>query len=246
MAHLDPELLALLALGEDAASAEDRLHLAGCPGCRAQLIGLARPVAATRSTEEPLAVPGPRVWTGIAEALRLDPSLAADPLGAPVPRPVPARPGRPVRRSPVRRFRPAVIAAVAAAAVVIVTGGVAIGLLSARPEAQRIAIATLQALPGWQGRTGTAVLERLPNGRRVVELQTTVRPDTTTDHEVWLMTAGAQRLVSLGMLHGTSGTFAVPAGVDLSRFRLVDVSDEPRDGNPAHSGDSIIRGALHS
>lgn len=243
MAHLDPELLALLALGEDAASAEDRLHLAGCLGCRAQLSGLARPVAATRSTDEPLAIPGPRVWAGIAEALQLDPSLAGDPLGAPAPRPVPA-PARPSR--PVRRFRPGVIAAVAAAAVVLVTGGVAIGLLSVQPEAQRIATATLQALPGWQGSTGTAVLERLPNGRRVVEVHTTVQPDTTTDHEVWLMTAGAQRLVSLGMLRGTSGTFAVPAGVDLGRFRLVDVSDEPRDGNPAHSGDSIIRGALHS
>jgi hypothetical protein len=48
------------------------------------------------------------------------------------------------------------------------------------------------------------------------------------------------------MLHGESGTFAVPAGLDLDRFRLVDVSDEPRDGNPAHSGDSIVRGALRS
>jgi hypothetical protein len=46
------------------------------------------------------------------------------------------------------------------------------------------------------------------------------------------------------VLHGTSGRFPVPAGVDVHRFRFVDVSDEPRDGDTAHSGDSIVRGAL--
>jgi hypothetical protein len=75
---------------------------------------------------------------------------------------------------------------------------------------------------------------------------TTVEPDARTDHEVWLMTAGTKRLVSLGVLHGTSGTFTVPTGVDVDRFRLVDVSDEPRDGNPGHSGDSIVCGVLRS
>ena len=88
------------------------------------------------------------------------------------------------------------------------------------------------------------MLERRSDGRQVVDLHTSVRPDGRTDHEVWLMTPGAKQLVSLGMLHGTSGRFTVPAGLDVHRFRLVDVSDEPRDGNPAHSGNSIIRGAL--
>lgn len=237
MAHLDPEILALLALGEDAASATDRLHLAGCPGCRAEVRRFARPVAATRETDEQLADPGPRVWAGIVEALRLDPGLADDPFERSGPRPV---------APPERRVRRGVVAIVAAAAAVLLIGGVGVGLLDARHDAQRIATATLQAFPGWQGSSGTAVLERLPNGHRVVEVSTTVQPDGRTDHEVWLMTAGATRLVSLGLLHGTSGTFAVPTGVDVSRFRLVDVSDEPRDGNPAHSGESIVRGALKS
>lgn len=236
MGHLDPDLLALLALGEDAASATQRLHLAGCPDCRGEVRRFARPVAATRETDEPLETPGPRVWTGIAAALQFESGLA-DPLVLTGPeRAAPA--ARPLRRR--------VVAIVAAAAAVLVLGGVGIGLLTVRHDAQRTATAMLQAFPGWQGSSGTAVLERLPNGRDVVQVTTTVPPDGRTDHEVWLMTAGAKRLVSLGLLHGTSGTFAVPAGVDISRFRLVDVSDEPRDGNPAHSGDSIVRGTLKS
>ncbi len=50
--------------------------------------------------------------------------------------------------------------------------------------------------------------------------------------------------MSLGVVDGASGTFTVPDGLDLSRYDLVDVSAEPYDGNPAHSGDSIIRGKL--
>ena len=239
MTHLDPETLALLALGEDSASAADRLHLAGCASCRAELQGFARAVAATRESEAPLSRPGPRVWTGIAEALALDASVADDPFGATGPRAVEA----PVRRIGRRR---GLVAIIAAAAAVLLLGGVAIGLLTARSGVEPIATAMLHAFPAWRGNSGTAVLERLGNGREVVQVSTTVRPDGRTDHEVWLMTAGARRLVSLGMLQGTSGTFTVPAGIDVSRFRLVDVSDEPRDGNPAHSGNSIVRGVLKS
>jgi hypothetical protein len=237
MTHLDPETLALLALGEDAATATQRLHLAGCEQCRAEVARFARAVAATRNADEPLAQPAPQVWTGIAEALDLPADLAADPLGGVGPRRV---------AGPLRRRRRSLVAVLLAAAAVLVLGGVGVGLLTARHQAEPLATAALHAFPNWKGDSGTAVLERLPDGKEVVQVTTTVRPDGTTDHEVWLMTAGAKRLVSLGLLHGTSGTFTVPAGVDVSRFRLVDVSDEPRDGNPAHSGDSIIRGALKS
>jgi hypothetical protein len=236
MTHSDPELLALLALGEDAASAEDRLHLAGCPDCRAELTALARPIAAATADEPALTPPAPEVWAGIAAALALEPRFRQDPLG-------PSGPVAVASRRPVGRRR-GVVTVLAAAALVLVVGGIAAALLGARSEPQRLAAADLHALPGWQGRSGTAVLERLPDGDRIVELRTTVQPAGSTDREVWLMTDGAKRLVSLGFLHGTSGTFRVPTGTDLDRFRLVDVSAEPRDGDPAHSGDSIIRGTL--
>ena len=38
----------------------------------------------------------------------------------------------------------------------------------------------------------------------------------------------------------------VPAGVNLTDYPVVDVSLEPLDGNPAHSGTSVLRGTLQS
>ncbi|GAA4746946.1 hypothetical protein GCM10025783_18780 [Amnibacterium soli] len=227
MTHLDPELLALLALGEDAATPEQRAHLAGCAACGATLRGLQRAVVAGRSAEgaPPLDVPAPRVWEGIAQELGLG---AAATRSAPV--------------VPLRRRRRVAVRAAAAAAVVLLVGGIGVVLL--RSVSDPVASARLTAFPGWKGQSGTAVLERAGDGEQVVDVRTTVQPDGRTDHEVWLMTAGAERLVSLGVLHGTSGRFSVPAGLDVHRFRFVDVSDEPRDGDVAHSGDSIVRGAL--
>jgi hypothetical protein len=36
----------------------------------------------------------------------------------------------------------------------------------------------------------------------------------------------------------------IPESVDLARYSVVDISAEPVDGDPTHSGDSIVRGAL--
>jgi len=64
--------------------------------------------------------------------------------------------------------------------------------------------------------------------------------------EVWLLNPDATGLVSLGLLDGSSGRFVVPAGIDLGEYPLVDVSVESADGNPGHSGISVVRGELHS
>lgn len=62
--------------------------------------------------------------------------------------------------------------------------------------------------------------------------------------EVWLIASDLSGLVSLGVLQGQEGRFDIPAGLDLEKFSLVDVSEEHFDGDPAHSGDSIVRGPL--
>jgi hypothetical protein len=64
--------------------------------------------------------------------------------------------------------------------------------------------------------------------------------------EVWLIAPDLSRLVSLGIMNSSSGRFDVPAGLDLSGYPIVDISDEPLDGNPAHSSVSIVRGTLSS
>src|SRR5690242_5262493 len=79
MRHVDADVLALLALGEQAGDAEDREHLAQCEACAAELAEYARTAAVGRSTIDAgeLLEPHPRVWDRIAADVR-----AAD--GAPV------------------------------------------------------------------------------------------------------------------------------------------------------------------
>ena len=65
-------------------------------------------------------------------------------------------------------------------------------------------------------------------------------------HEVWLIDPDdVTKMVALGNLADASdAVLPVPAGTDLNRYRLVDVSDEPHDGNATHSGRSLLRGTL--
>jgi hypothetical protein len=110
-----------------------------------------------------------------------------------------------------------------------------------------VASATLEVLPGREGATGVATLERSLNGGH--QLRVTVDGAATAGdarREVWLVYGGGTGLVSLGTLDDSSGVFTVPDHVSIRENDLVDVSEEPRDGDPAHSGDSIVRGALVS
>ncbi|MFG1817904.1 anti-sigma factor [Kribbella sp. NPDC049174] len=53
-------------------------------------------------------------------------------------------------------------------------------------------------------------------------------------YEVWLINADGKRMVSLGVLDPcTGGTFQVPAELTSQDYQIVDVSLEPRDGNPS-------------
>lgn len=61
--------------------------------------------------------------------------------------------------------------------------------------------------------------------------------------EVWLINADVTELISLGPIR-SDGTYDLPAGLDPSAFPIVDVSFEPFDGNPLHSGNSVLRGQL--
>jgi anti-sigma-K factor RskA len=61
--------------------------------------------------------------------------------------------------------------------------------------------------------------------------------------ELWLIDPTVSKLVSLGPLR-PDGVYEVPAGVDPALFPIVDVSVEPVDGDPTHSGQSVLRGEL--
>ncbi|MFJ4036505.1 anti-sigma factor [Microbacterium sp. NPDC090007] len=165
----------------------------------------------------------------------------------------PDEPGGPVapvasRRSRRRPGRPLFRGGwVLAAALALVVGvGLATWTISraAAPTTVAVAEAALDALPDHPGARGTAEVDRGDDGAETITV-TLAAPSTPTGyHEVWLITADATRLVSLGILDGDAGTFPIPAGVDLGRYSLVDISDEPVNGDPTHSGDSIVRGQL--
>ncbi|SFS07317.1 Anti-sigma-K factor rskA [Microbacterium sp. cf046] len=228
MPHIDPERLALLALGEpDSAPAESE-HLADCAACIDELTALRHAAVAGRASMDigELESPPAAVWDRIAEELSLG--------GAPTP--PDAAPER-----PRRAWR---IWALAASLVLVAGVGLGVWAVSQRVAPTEIAEAELQPFPDHPNAEGTAIVEEQPDGTLAVHVALSADAAPDTFREVWLITADASALVSLGVLDGKEQTFAVPAGVDLRDYVLVDVSQEPDDGDPDHSGDSIVRGEL--
>ncbi len=238
MRHVDPDTLALIALGEPVGDVDERAHLAQCTQCADDVASLSATVSVARSvTADDAVVPAPpQVWDAVRAELGLPAELEPDGFA-----PAPARrqggPGS-------RRWSTPWIAAAAAAGVVIGgAGGTLVARTLAEPTTTVVAQATLDPLPGWDA-AGDAVVEETADG--VFELVVNLEggDDVGGYREVWLIDADVTRLVSLGVLVGSTGRFTLPPGVDLVEFPVVDISDEPFDGDPAHSGDSILRGLL--
>ena len=68
-------------------------------------------------------------------------------------------------------------------------------------------------------------------------------PRTDGGYEVWLYDNIVES-VSLGTIAGPSGRIEVSPPAEAARYRFIDVSQEPADGNLNHSGDSVLRGRL--
>ncbi|TNB76864.1 anti-sigma factor [Arthrobacter sp. BB-1] len=129
----------------------------------------------------------------------------------------------------------------AAAAAVLVTAGAVWSLNQApRPLAE----ADLTPLAQFSA-AGSAKVVEAADGSRALEIQLS-KDEAKGYQEVWLIAPDLSRLVSLGVMNSDSGTFQLPAGLQLSEYPIVDVSDEPVDGNPAHSSVSIVRGTLNT
>ena len=61
---------------------------------------------------------------------------------------------------------------------------------------------------------------------------------------MWLIAPDLEQMYSVGLMDGDHGRFTVPAAIDLAQFPIVDVSDEPFDGDPSHSSVSMVRGTI--
>lgn len=261
MSHIDDETLALHALGEPVLGPELRDHLLTCPSCATTVRGLGRVVDAARTpvgdARADLVAPPPSVWAHVRDELDLgEPGpdanedgmerRAEQPAGPPGVEPTGTAAGAMVVL-PGPRARRRWVPALVAASTALVLGTVG-GVLWERREVEgaetTVAAVALDALPGWQGASGEAVVQESPDGRRQIVVSVDAPVPEGTYREVWLLRPDVSGLVSLGMLEGDQGRFDLPAGLDLADYPLVDVSEEHFDGDPAHSGESVVRGDL--
>ncbi len=269
--HLDDENLTMVALGERDLDGEERDHLSQCRRCSGELDAIRRLVTVGRAaTDVELVAPAAGVWQAIHTELALSDVVVEDPLSGPeqlysdpsvsdipaIPSILPSEteaeaeaddsagesaPVTPIHRgrggSGFGRWWPM---AAAALFVGIVTGVVGTQLWPTATETV-LAQAALEPFPNWQA-SGSAQLAEVDGVRELV-----VELDAPTGglREVWLIDPETSGLLSLGLMDGTTGQFKIPTEVDVSRYSVVDVSQEPDDGNPGHSGDSIVRGELH-
>ena len=134
--------------------------------------------------------------------------------------------------------------AASVALILVVGAGLWVGMGRLAPSP--IATAALEAFPSHPQAAGTAEgskkrprrdshPHRHPRGRgRKQRIRAVWSPATTVPPS------------SASASSRAAGSFPIPDGVDLSEYDLVDISFEPIDGDPAHSGDSIVRGQLKS
>jgi Anti-sigma-K factor rskA len=238
--HTDPETLAMIAMGESVGLPSDAEHLASCDECGHELAQLRDAVAVGRSSlgAGPLLEVPAGVWRGISDELG---------LGAVAPvTPIDFASGAGRSESKRRMRGRGWIAGLVAASVVLVAaigGGI---VLSNQSRPTVLAQATLNAFPKWPSATGDATLEKLSGGERAVIVSLDAPKASDSYREVWLINKDATGLVSLGLLDGSNGRFVIPADIDLTEFTQVDISDEPLNGDPSHSGNSIVRGTLRA
>lgn len=181
-----------------------------------------------------LTPPPPEVWAGIDEAVRRDTVVA-----------LPSAPARSSRRMWL----------IAAAAVVVALIAAAVLAAARRGEQEQVvatAVLTHDAAafdPRGAGAAATAqLIER--DGQYEIQLLDTDLPTVPEDDlELWLIEPDAEgqpvEVAPVSLINdATPGVYAVPAGLDPSSHYIVDISIEPRDGDAAHSGQSILRGPL--
>jgi hypothetical protein len=242
--HTNPDLLALLALGEDVGTEEDLVHISDCPDCRTELAAFTAAAGTGRRSSELdlLVAPRPEIWERISDELHLQRSPAGAPpfvVGPPLAAAVPA--GPPPKRRSVR----AASLVLAAALALAVGVGLGANLDAVLPGQREVASVQLNALPDWVGSQGRAVVEQDRDGNRTLVVQISSPLPATGPREVWMANSSADSMIAMGYLDEGSGRFPIQPDVDLSVYQLVDISQEPTDDHDfRHSGRSMLRGKL--
>lgn len=252
--HTSPDVLALMALGEVAGTPAELDHAAVCPDCSKEVAELARIADVGRSAtgSDTLEAPSPQVWERISAELGLStagtPTLTAARPAASVSeldsrRGLATGPGKGAT-SGGRRF----LALAVAAALALIAGiGIGIGFTQRveEPANRVIASAELKPLPKWAGTTGNAKVTADGRGNRELVLQVSTPQPVDGTLKVWLMKESIRDPQAMGVVRNGEARIAIPPGMSLFQFPVVDISDEPPgDTDEQHSGNSVVRGAL--
>lgn len=195
---------------------------------------------------------------GVWDAIRTE-LVASGDLAAPVTLPTAAPAPSAVTSLAEHRARHGVAGRpflLAAAAVVLMVVGAVVVVATRGSDPQVLASATLTWDPAafdplGADATARAQLVRADDGYEIVitDAQLPAGVEENADLELWLISLDGDgnpadvQPVSL-VDPADPGTYQVPAELDPDTYTVVDISIEPRDGDDAHSGRSILRGQL--
>jgi hypothetical protein len=235
--HCDPDALALAAMGEPDLSPADRDHLATCDVCSAEFTSLRQVVSRMRESRDiELIDPPNAVWQSITASMKNEPVSLGDRRRSQAP------------ASWTKWLPLGVAAAVGAVLGGLVTGVATVDRQDAPPPTEVVAQAQLAALPDGVDTVGrgSAVFEKDVDGDDLLVVNTSGLENPQGFYEVWLLNPRTSGLIAVGTVGSGAQevTFPVPAGIDPAEFSVVDISDEPLDGDPTHSKVSVLRGAL--
>jgi tRNA threonylcarbamoyladenosine modification (KEOPS) complex Pcc1 subunit len=265
--HVDDQVIAALALDDTddlppAEVAAARAHLESCQPCSDSLAQLRETFGLVlASADDVLVAPPASVWAAISAELAHEPQLPADPGSTNDPGPTtdPGSTQAPqlhadpapevVHLADRRRGVPTWLASTAAAvalAVGIGGGMVIAGDSDEAPSASVVGTAALASLDERADDRGQAQVRR-HDDRVVLHVEASKLGGPSGIREVWLINLDGKRMVSLGLLaRGEAGDFEFPENLLEEGYKIVDISSEPDDGDPVHSGDSLARGTIES
>ena len=247
MTHVNDDVLAAIALDDTDVDPADRAHVDACPVCSEEVAELVQVRSLLREQVGMHGAhrvePGPQVWERVLEATR--DGDAAEPRPTVQPAVSSMADHRAAGTGAARSRRTWWVAAAAAACLLV---GVIVGRAVWAPgEATLPVLASvpLTTLDASKQQEGTAQLLGGQGGQGQ-ELRVDTQPMSSGNGyvEVWLINTDGKRMVSLGVLSNTQGTFPVPPNAIEQGYRIVDVSREQFDDKPQHSGDSVMRGTL--
>jgi anti-sigma-K factor RskA len=142
------------------------------------------------------------------------------------------------RWSSKARLRPLLAVA---ASVVVIAAAAAVGIGRAGDSSELpMAVAELEAL----AEVRPAHVRMLRSAEGIVLELDMALPPTDGYYELWLIDDAVTGMVSLGPVPPDGSRVLLPDGLDVSGFPIIDVSAEHFDGDPTHSGDSVLRGRL--